>query len=705
MRRARGTFYARRRGLSPITIIFVYIFALLLVVWHQSNRLAAWLDDFAINREGLVSELAFTASSFISQEIWPHGPLQLNTFEDRFLAFFGAQTKFGAPNPTTELASEQTKEERSPFSELSPKPSADNLLTSAEASSANPSSSVPSSSAPALSSEQMVKAALAAFDFWHSYSLRLSNLSSDITTAPPVLEKTKLNPSKVLLLGDSMMLEGLGPPLQQILKKNDGLTVVRDGRYGTGLVRLEVFDWLNYFDQILTKHQPDLVILTVGANDTQDMVPPGQRRVRVASEKWNEIYKERVKDLLQRAEQKGVHVFWVGLPIMGRQPYGERVVNINRLTEEVCQAETNCRFWDSWLSVADSEGKYSTFLPGPNGKTLRVRAKDAIHLTESGGRIMAEKFLVDTVDWADYEQKTEEVTEDASELESGNSEGGGQVVEDKPIAPSGGEGESTTELEGEFLERSFYSAVRGKEVPYFVAQPSAETNSYPVVFLLHGAWDSAAVWAERLGPQKLSAWAAKYGLIIVMPDGEPFGWYLDGPDSKIETYLMSELYPQVMAAEQRANPKQVGILGLSMGGHGALTLALKHPAQFQAVGALSAVTDLALHAGNRHPADDDLKIENVLGEPGEKGSHWRKFSAYGITEAKPELWGGRPLSLSVGRADSLTLAENRSYHQLLQSLGIEHQYRESEGGHTWDYWALWLPQQLEFLSEELRNYD
>ncbi len=140
-----------------------------------------------------------------------------------------------------------------------------------------------------------------------------------------------------------------------------------------------------------------------------------------------------------------------------------------------------------------------------------------------------------------------------------------------------------------------------------------------------------------------------------------------------------------------------------MGGHGALTLALKHPELFQAAASLSGVTDLAAHRGSGHSLNRELRIDRVLGPAGEDGRLWRAHSAYGLTEADPGRWNGRPLLLGVGRDDGLTLAENRAYHNLLTRLGIAHRYQEDHGGHNWDYWAAQLPVHLEFLGGRLRR--
>jgi S-formylglutathione hydrolase FrmB len=667
--------------MNPTKVVFVYSLAFLLVGWHQAGRLAEWFDDQALSSEGLVSELAFSAAVTLREKVLTWGPGRLKIDEDRLLSLFPADltigARAGAPTAAPPLIPMATglpppdREGRPP----EPRPAAPLLID-------GPGPTAAAGTGASAAPDEKLLAALP------RETARARTPGAD-----------SFNPARVLLLGDSMMLEGLGPQLQRELKKYEGLSVNRDGRYGTGLTRLDNFDWLAYFVQMLEKYRPDLVILTLGGNDPQDMVSPGQKRVGVGGDDWRRIYGERVADLLGRAEARGVRVFWVGLPIMGLEPYGSRVAVINQVVRAGCEAAPNCRFWDSWLTVADAQGCYSTYLPDAQGRSARVRGKDKIHLTEFGGRIMAEQFLAETADWADYRQKSEE-------------EGPAPAVqpgEQPPLAPSAGDGRDESDLPaagGRISERKFFSPLRNKETAYYLALPgdgSGYPGPYPVVFLLHGAWDGHDAWVKQMGDRRLAELADRFGLILVMPDGEPFGWYLDGLESAIESYLIAELMPHILSSRPEADPERVGLTGLSMGGHGALTLALKYPELFKAVGAMSAVTDLAAHAGDSHKLNRQLKIEKVLGPAGEGGGRWRPFDARRLTGARPEVLAGKPLLISAGLSDSLTLAENRAYHRLLVGLNIDHLYREVPGGHDWRFWSSQLPLHLEFMSEKLRS--
>jgi len=738
------------------------------VAWHESARLAEWFENQALAREGRLSEMALTLALGLKERVHPYGPVQLNRWEDRLL---------------------------------------DRLIPGEEPARLDPSGPGPALVAPAGRPEPVTPAGLPPTPPWPDPAADpaawLSQVNPDEypPEAEPSLPETDpeeggtmtetvpdspLVFNKVLLLGDSMMLEGLGPQLQKELRRrHEKLTVVRDGRYGTGLTRLDHFDWLDFFDRMLVKYRPDLVILTIGANDPQDILdpegPPGRRRILVSTDDWNELYAARVTGLLKLAEDRGIRVFWVGLPIMGRQPYGQRVAGINAVAASACAEAANCQFWDSWLSVADAQGRYVSYGLDEKGRRQRIRGRDFIHLTEEGGRVMARKFLDETADWAEYrgfdpdepEPEAEQSTVEQPPAEQPaveqqpvvpvepppltnlgvpplppqpqpwpeSPETGPPVpraeppegeyddydvplsvddpvagpgfdldeddfvdplpVEDEPrLAPSAGDG-AAENFGAAWSEGLFHSPALGRAAVWRMAIPgSGRIGPFPIIILLHGAWDSAAAWERELGREALLTLSEGLGVVLAMPESPPLGWYLDGRETAAATFLLRDFLPHIWRECPEADQGRVGLAGLSMGGHGALTLALQRPDLFQAVAALSAVTDLAAHIGG-HKLDGELGLERALGPAGPDGRNWRPFGAAGLWPDRSAAWVGRPLFLGVGRSDRLTLEENRAFSRQLASLGVSHVYRERPGGHDWGYWAAELPEMLTFLAEAL----
>jgi S-formylglutathione hydrolase len=130
----------------------------------------------------------------------------------------------------------------------------------------------------------------------------------------------------------------------------------------------------------------------------------------------------------------------------------------------------------------------------------------------------------------------------------------------------------------------------------------------PVVFFLAGLTCSEETFAIKAGAQQH---AARLGLALVTPDTSPrgtdipgqsdswdfglgAGFYLDATEPpwsahwQMETYLTQELYA-LLGHHLPVDMRRVGIFGHSMGGHGALTLALRNPGLFQSVSALAPI--------------------------------------------------------------------------------------------------------------------
>jgi S-formylglutathione hydrolase len=153
------------------------------------------------------------------------------------------------------------------------------------------------------------------------------------------------------------------------------------------------------------------------------------------------------------------------------------------------------------------------------------------------------------------------------------------------------------------------SAVVGLPMRFGVyVPPQALREPRPVVYCLAGLTCNEQTFAIKAGAQQH---AARHGLVLVMPDTSPrnhglaeadadwdfgtaAGFYLDATAQpyarhwRMETWLLQEL-PELLAARFPVRAEVSGILGHSMGGHGALTLALRHPGRFRTVSAFAPI--------------------------------------------------------------------------------------------------------------------
>jgi len=208
-------------------------------------------------------------------------------------------------------------------------------------------------------------------------------------------------------------------------------------------------------------------------------------------------------------------------------------------------------------------------------------------------------------------------------------------------------------------------------------------HRYPVLYLLHGYTDHYPAWVSYT---RIAEYARRYAQIVVMPEGDN-GFYTNSyANSKLawEDFLVQDLIPYIDSHYRTVNSRQGrAIAGLSMGGYGALKLALKYPHLFAAAASLSG----ALSAARWKPQPAPLPelhslIESIFGPPG--NPHRAANDPFELAKKLPaDQWP--QVYLSCGSADFL-LEENREFARLLGELKVPYEYREIPGTHQWPVW-------------------
>ncbi len=156
-----------------------------------------------------------------------------------------------------------------------------------------------------------------------------------------------------------------------------------------------------------------------------------------------------------------------------------------------------------------------------------------------------------------------------------------------------------------FFRDAVQSEVEGMPREYAVYLPPSyledDDRRYPTVYLFHGINGGAREWEPRDIRAKIDAILAEAGLaesIVIMPDGESL-WYIDSSDAPWRTMFTTEMVPQV-DAEYRTLPQREfrGVTGVSMGGHGAFTVAWSNPDLFSSIASHMGALDLPPLAGS-----------------------------------------------------------------------------------------------------------
>jgi S-formylglutathione hydrolase len=256
------------------------------------------------------------------------------------------------------------------------------------------------------------------------------------------------------------------------------------------------------------------------------------------------------------------------------------------------------------------------------------------------------------------------------------------------------------------------SAATGTDMTFAVfVPPQAEDGPCPVVTYLSGLTCTHANVLEK-GEYRRAA--AELGLIVVCPDtsprgtdvaddsawdlGQGAGFYLDAtqapwtPHFRMETYVAEEL-PALVARHFPVRAGGAGIFGHSMGGHGALTLALKRPGQFRSCSAFAPIAA---------PSQVPWGQKAFSAYLGEDRAVWRQHDAVALIDD-----GARfpEFLVDVGTADSYLERELRPelFSAACATAGIPLNMGMREGyDHSYYFVSTFMDDHLRWHAERLR---
>jgi putative tributyrin esterase len=251
-------------------------------------------------------------------------------------------------------------------------------------------------------------------------------------------------------------------------------------------------------------------------------------------------------------------------------------------------------------------------------------------------------------------------------------------------------------------EESVQSAALGRAMKYRVLLPADYATSqrrYAVLYLLHGLGGDYKDWTTRTN---LAEYSRTLPLIIVMPDGEN-SWYTNAanaPEERFEDYILTDLQADVAAKYRTINSRHGRtIAGLSMGGYGALKMALKRPGSFAVAASFSGAFSATRPELLKLIPSQEEPLRRIYGDDDSPAR--RQNDLYTLAAAvKP---GSAPyVYIDCGISDGL-LGANREVVAALHKSGVAYEYHEVAGGHTWDYWDRRIRDFLPLLMKKISD--
>ncbi len=246
---------------------------------------------------------------------------------------------------------------------------------------------------------------------------------------------------------------------------------------------------------------------------------------------------------------------------------------------------------------------------------------------------------------------------------------------------------------------NFRSAALGRNMQYRVISPKqTAVQKLPVVYLLHGGGGGFRDWSNYSDVAKF----AESGLLLVMPKGES-SYYtnaVDPPQDRFEDYITQDLIADVESRfPVAAGPSNRAIIGVSMGGFGAVKIALRHPDLFVFAGGISSAIDVPRRAFTWKRFHQSRHYGSIFGR---SGSQSRRANDPFVLARTVNPQDAPYFFLTCGEQEGL-LPANREFAALLGQRGFRYEFHTIRGGHDWNQWNAWLPQVFGSFRQHLQS--
>ena len=232
----------------------------------------------------------------------------------------------------------------------------------------------------------------------------------------------------------------------------------------------------------------------------------------------------------------------------------------------------------------------------------------------------------------------------------------------------------------------YFSDVLGVQTPVDVILPEdkqgigveagGEGALPKVLYLLHGYSDDQTIWQRRTSVER---YVAGHNLAVVMPGVNHSFYCNEAYGERYWDYVSQEL-PRVMHRFFRLSDKleDTFVAGLSMGGYGAMKLALNFPERFGAAASFSGAVDIA--SMSRRKADDWKRIFGTKSARGTDCDLFHMLKVNGEAEHKPRLY------VSCGTADFLYPQQHKFIAALKKANWDVTFHAEPDAVHEWGFW-------------------
>ncbi len=199
----------------------------------------------------------------------------------------------------------------------------------------------------------------------------------------PVLPK--VDPSSFIVVMGDTLAELLANGLDDAFADRPDVAIIKRHKSDSGLVRTDFHDWNKAARELLASDQKITVgVMFLGQNDKQG-IREGDVTHEPLSERWREIYRERIDAIAAAFAERKVPLVWVGAPPMQNTRLSADMISLNEMFRQRVE-RAGGTYVDLWEAFVDAENRYTASGPDLTGQVARLRAADGVHFTRAGSR-------------------------------------------------------------------------------------------------------------------------------------------------------------------------------------------------------------------------------------------------------------------------------------------------------------------------------
>ena len=207
---------------------------------------------------------------------------------------------------------------------------------------------------------------------------------------------TKQDPLRLYVAGDSDA-NNMGPPLMREMEKTGVVKSELHYKVSSGLARPDFYNWPEALKADVAKINPDVVVVTFGGNDTQDILIKG-RSYAVDTVEWQAEYASRVGAVMDYLASDGRTLIWVGIPNAEKDSYRARLQILEQVTRSEALKRPKVVYVPVWDYFVGPSGGYAAAKVDPrDGQGKLVRNQDGFHLNVAGSEILGAYYVATEV--------------------------------------------------------------------------------------------------------------------------------------------------------------------------------------------------------------------------------------------------------------------------------------------------------------------